>query len=149
MRFTEDEAMNSSPEAAPPRGAKEARTSNVHGDAMDGNAGDLMQIAKDLEEKIDEEQRKAERGMNIMAINAVDVSEVFSPPRVVEMARAMGLVAGKSMELVNGWDFSKFQHRRQAMEIMRKDQPLLIVGSPPCTVFSVLQALNIHKNGPD
>ena len=33
------------------------------------------------------------------------------------------------------------------MKLMRKEEPLFLIGSPPCTVFSIIQSLNIHKNG--
>ena len=35
----------------------------------------------------------------IVAQNAVDVSEAYSPPRVVKMARTMGLAGGRSLDL--------------------------------------------------
>ena len=81
VRITARDSMDSSPEQ--PRQPKEPRTDHRHGDAMDGARGDLMLLARDLEEEIDEEQRRTDQGMNIMAIsaiNSVDVSEVFSPP---------------------------------------------------------------------
>ena len=51
--------------------------------------------------------------------------------------------------MVTGWDFSKYEHRRQALDIMRKDKPWLVVGSPPCTVFSMIQHLNMHIQNED
>ena len=40
-------------------------------------------------------------------IMGVDITEVFSPERVVTVARRMGLTPGSSMDLTTGWDFSK------------------------------------------
>ena len=51
------------------------------------------------------------------------------------------------MDLLNGWDFSLASDRKRAIEDIRKNRPFLVVGSPPCTMFSVLQGLNLYRNG--
>ena len=38
-------------------------------------------------------------------VNAVDTSEVFSPPRVVMQGMKIGLKAGSSMDLLTVWNF--------------------------------------------
>ena len=47
------------------------------------------------------------------------------------------------MVLSTGWDFDKAENRRRAVEKIRADKPALVIGSPPCTVFSQLQRLNL------
>ena len=46
------------------------------------------------------------------------------------------------MDLQNGWDFDKSDHRRLATERIIKEKPILLIGSPPCTYFSMLQELS-------
>ena len=42
-------------------------------------------------------------------------------------------------------DFNRDDHKRQAWAKVKEEAPVLLIGSPPCTYFSVLQEL--HKNG--
>ena len=73
------------------------------------------------------------------------IGEVYSPPRIAEMARKHGLRGGFSMDFtVPGpdgyiWDFSKKVCRDKAWDMIVKLKPFLLVGSPPCTAFSSLQ----------
>ena len=78
----------------------------------------------------------------------VDISEVFSPPRVTEMAGKFGLKPGDAMDLITGWNFDREDHRQQARELIQQRRPKLLIGSPDCTMFSQLQGLsgwNEHK----
>ena len=72
---------------------------------------------------------------------SVDVSEVFSPPRVGKEALKFGLEAGDAMDLTTGWDFNKEKDRVEAEERLDKQKPLVLIGSPPCVAFSQLQTL--------
>ena len=72
----------------------------------------------------------------------VDVSEVFSPPRVCLEAAKFGLIAGDAMDLTTGWDFTRQDHRREAERRIDEQKPLVLIGSPPCTAFSQLQSLS-------
>ena len=46
------------------------------------------------------------------------------------------------------WDFTKPQDRKRAWERIRAEEPFLVIGSPPCTMFSRLQLnLNTKKMG--
>ena len=81
------------------------------------------------------------------------ISEIYSPPRVVPHAEKAGFGAGWSLDLtVNDedgepWDFSRHECREKARQLIHKTRPLLLVGSPMCTWFSVLQNLNKKKMG--
>ena len=59
---------------------------------------------------------------------SVDVSEVFSPPRVGKEALKFGLEAGDAMDLTTGWDFNKEKDRVEAEERLEKQKPLV-----PCS----------------
>ena len=82
-----------------------------------------------------------------------DVSEVYSPPRVTAMARAMGMNAGWALDLrtvdANGrkWNFEDPSRRTEALRLVRETTPRVLIGSPMCTAFSQLQALNRRKLG--
>lgn len=66
---------------------------------------------------------------------------MYSPPIVPEDARKFGLKVIEAMDLVMGWGFSKPKDRSRAMQYINQAQPLLIVGSPMCTMLIYLQAL--------
>ena len=46
------------------------------------------------------------------------------------------------MDLTTWWDFSKSADRKRAKAYIEKHRPRLVLGSPCCTAFSQLQALN-------
>ena len=82
--------------------------------------------------------------LNIVArcILGADITEVFSPERITALCDKFGLVKGSAMDLQNGWDFDQSSHRRLATERIMKEKPVLLIGSPPCTYFSMLQELS-------
>ena len=94
---------------------------------------------------------EVDRKIIASVILGVDITEVYSPERIAKVAREFGLNPGSSMDLTNGWDFSKSEHRRQAWRQIEKEDPYLLIGSPPCTWFSILMELNVHvnKNNPE
>ena len=85
--------------------------------------------------------------MKILLMN-MEVAEVYSPPRVTQMARKMGLRAGWSLDLTThdsdgrAWDFNNKEMRNRAARRLLQDQPLLLVGSPMCTVYSSMNQIN-------
>ena len=95
-------------------------------------------------EKEKQFNRKQRKMMN-RAFEAVTpvVSEVFSPPRVVEEARRQGLQPGTSFDITEGWDLSKPEIRKKMWRKLKEEDPLLIILSPPCVGFSILQELNL------
>lgn len=64
------------------------------------------------------------------------VTEVYSPPRVVDMAHAMVFKGRYSRDLTNppqvemAWDFSKASHRMRCWRLIKRDRPYLVIGSP-------------------
>ena len=82
------------------------------------------------------------------AILGVDITEVYSPERAAKVARKFGIQAGSPFDPMNGWDFNLEEHRRKAWtKVNEEESPYLLVGSPPCTYFSMLQELNVAVHG--
>ena len=54
------------------------------------------------------------------------------------------------MDLTNGRDFDRDDHKRLAWKRVKEEAPYLLIGSPPCTYFSDLQELNkaVHGSKP-
>ena len=76
----------------------------------------------------------------------VDIMEMYSPERVATLCKQFGLSPGCSLDLTNGFDFDTAADRKRAWDIVHCDEPLLLIGSPPCTYFSVLNQSNKHLN---
>jgi hypothetical protein len=77
------------------------------------------------------------------------VVELYSPPRVTATLPRLGLLAGSTFDLHADeagvvWDFTRPADRKRAWERIRAEEPFLVVGSPPCTMFSRLQ-LNLNS----
>ncbi len=85
------------------------------------------------------------------------VAELYSPPRVTAALPRPGcgqqlprsrLVAGSTFDLYAdaagvAWDFTRPGDRKLALDRLRAEEPYLVVGSPPCTMFS---RLNVNLN---
>ena len=86
-----------------------------------------------------------------------DISEVFSQPRVVQEAAlrnydGVRLKPGWSLDLTRDdpetgepWDLTKKAVRKRVKELVIKTKPFMVIGSPPCTIFSALQNLSKKK----
>ena len=76
------------------------------------------------------------------------IAEAYSPPRITAEGRKMGLKCGFSFDAKvldkDGyvWDFTKRSCRRKAWKRLKDECPHMLVGSPPCTAFSIIQNLN-------
>ena len=83
-----------------------------------------------------------------------DVSEIYSPPRVVALARKHGLREGFSLDLTTQdesgmpWDFEDPAMRNKARALVLETKPCLLIGFPPCMYFRVLQNLNMGRMDP-
>ena len=88
-------------------------------------------------------------------LGMIGVREVYSPPRVTARAEQLGIQAGFALDLTvpdsddgNPWDFSVRSKREKCKRMVQEQKPYLLIGSPPCTPFSQLQALNFPKMEP-
>ena len=79
------------------------------------------------------------------------VAELYSPPRVTkEIGRFPNLSAGSTFDLIadeqgRKYDFLRASDRQRCRERLRAERPWLVVGSPPCTWWSTLMALNMAR----
>ena len=97
--------------------------------------------------------RKGERNnaSNDAEQTRVDVTEVYSPPRMAAMAAKLGFNVGFSLELTTTndagepWDLSDKRTQDAAIKLQDDQKPWLLVASPPCTWFSTLMNLNVSK----
>ena len=84
------------------------------------------------------------------------VSEIYSPPRVTALLRQLKsrhFMPGYAFDLTTvdpqdgkPWDFSCPHKRSRARELLRQQQPYMLIGSPMCRAFSTWQALNRAKS---
>ncbi len=76
---------------------------------------------------------------------AVDVAEVYSPPRIAKKACESGLRAGSSYDIRTGYDLATKEGIKKMWEGLVEDDPELTILCPPCTPFSVLQSWNYER----
>ena len=90
-----------------------------------------------------------------MLTEQMQVAEVYSPPRVAEMANQMGMRGGWSLDLTpcdtDGmpWDFNNANMRNRAVRKLLNDKPIVFIGSPMCTEYSTIIKLNHSKMAPE
>jgi len=117
----------------------------------DEDAGDVVMnyIKVKTKEPDDEEGLiRMKESDNMRRNGKYAVVEVFSPPRIAARARERGLSGGWSLDWMHTcpvtgmkWDLSQEHTQKRAMGMLRRDKPKLVVCSPPCTMFSMLQFL--------
>ena len=73
------------------------------------------------------------------------VAEVYNPQCFGKRAHKHGLLAGEAFDLVLGHNLLKPAYRREVLRYVSQVQPGLVIISPPCTLFSILQ--NLNRNG--
>ena len=83
----------------------------------------------------------------LCSLSAVDVSEMFSPPRFTKMAHLYNLRPGFCIDLTTQnksgefWDLSKTQDQAELEKLQDEERPEFLIGSPPCTDFCGLLRL--------
>ena len=87
-----------------------------------------------------------------IAMGNPHLAEVYSPPRVTSLAHQFGLRAGFALDLTvldedDGlpWDFDNIDKQKKAMRLVKEQKPYLLIGSPMCRAFSVIQHLNKQR----
>ena len=78
----------------------------------------------------------------------IKISEVFSPPRIAELAHKRGMAQGTSFDLETGWNLERMEDRKRMWRRLEEEDPTLIILCPPCRAFSLLQELNFDKMEP-
>lgn len=74
--------------------------------------------------------------------------EFYSPPRVAVALRRAGFRAQYSFDIMTGYDFLEFQGRARALRLYETHDPFFTMLSPPCTMYSLMQNLNLAKMQP-
>ena len=86
-----------------------------------------------------------------------DVAEVYSQPRITQEAAmrtydGTRLIPGWSLDLTMNdpstgepWNLAEPNVQARVRKMVVETEPFLIIGSPPCTMFSSLQNLSKHK----
>ena len=115
-------------------------------------ANDISYLGFDYEEeKMSEKKWKRVESIDCLKrkieakrqeLGAVDVAEIFSPPRFTRGASHLGLNAGFAVDLETGWDLDIPEHMKQLKELIEVQDRFMLTGSPRCDPFSVLQNLN-------
>ena len=86
-----------------------------------------------------------------MLVARMNVAEVYSPPRVVEVARKIGLREGWGLDLSTrdedgrAWDFYNLEMRNRAVIKLLKGRPSFFIGSPRCTAHSTMNNTNYAR----
>ena len=79
------------------------------------------------------------------------VLEIYSPPRVTAAAgdhQNLGMIPGFALDITTNdsegqpYDFDIPEQREKARRLLTEHRPFLLIGSPMCTAFSIIQALN-------
>ena len=109
---------------------------------------EVKRIIQDIDKNIKCPAR-AKAAATLNNSGKVDVAEVYSPPRIAEVARSMGLRPGWSLDLTEidpddnePWDLSRKAKQDKAKAKVNEDKPLLLVLCPMCGPFSTTQNLN-------
>ena len=73
-----------------------------------------------------------------------DIAELFSPMRMTGMAEEFGLRGGWSVDdrctdPITGrtYDLRSKKDQNEVRKMIRRDRPLVLTASPPCTLFSI------------
>ena len=67
--------------------------------------------------------------------------EIYSPFRVAASVHKMGMASAASMDVLNGHDLLTTDGRRLALAIWQAREPMFLMTSPPCTMYSELTRL--------
>ena len=88
-------------------------------------------------------------GVAVLAavLKGVVINKISGPERVTKLCKKYHLVPGDSFDLRTGYDLSDEKTQAMVMNKIDKSRPALVIGSPPCTMFSRLQQLNLPVHG--
>ena len=64
-------------------------------------------------------------------VGAMDIEEVYNPEYFDSRANDFGLKLGFVVDLQTGWDLRNPEHVRELEELQKREDPLVLIGSPP------------------
>ena len=73
------------------------------------------------------------------------VVEIFNPHRFAPHCNRSGLLAAAAFDLELGHELLQPKVREQVKNYIKEVRPGLVILSPPCTLFSVMQNTNLVK----
>ena len=85
----------------------------------------------------------------LRSASGVDVSEVYSPPRVATAATRRGLTAGTSFDITTGWDLLDPEVQRRCRAKIIEEKPNLLIASVMCRDWSQIMNINWERMGSD
>ena len=113
---------------------------------------EVQEKPDDVQEPPDKKMRKDLKALSHPEEQENDgwthVCEIFSPPRVTRWASHAKLNPGWSVdekvkkENGRGWDLRLKPDQDSVMKMVSRDAPALLIGCPPCTMFSQMQTAN-------
>ena len=118
---------------------EDAMTKIVHSDRVTSNVTmkEFIQLVRDAK-----------------VMGAPHVSEIYSPPRVTSLAHKFNLRPGFPLDLTiideddgKAWAFDNEDKRQKVRAMIKRDKPWLVIGSPMCRAFSMLQLHNRARIG--
>ena len=74
------------------------------------------------------------------------VAEYYSVPRIVPAAAMYGLPGSLSLDILTGWDFHNACNRALSIALLAQLHIILLILSPPCTMYSAIQRLLNFKH---
>jgi hypothetical protein len=86
------------------------------------------------------------------------VAEIYSAPRVtktIKMMPSCEVLPGFALDLTThdtdgrAWNFDEAEMRQRARKRQDTEKPMFLIGSPPCTAYSPLQALSANRRDPE
>ena len=114
---------------------------------MESKTEEVRERIWDCAKSIAENRKKENNNIFHKKILGVDITEVFSRPRVAEACLSAGLIGSSSMDIRTGWDSTKTFYRAAAMQVIKTEAPKLLIENPPCNKFSNLQTLSLAFRG--
>ena len=114
-------------------------------DTMKGDAGEIM--VKTRENNTQGLHRCWNpQWTNNYESHTYDVCEAFSVPRVTARARERNLKGGWALDVAasdpitgRSWDLLDPRNQAKVRSMIRQHRPRLLILSPPCTAFSIIQ----------
>ncbi len=109
---------------------------------------EVKKILGDLDESIKVPAIRSQ-GQSMNAEGKCDVAEVYSPPRITDVACKMALKPGWALDLTvtdeddgQPWDLSVEAKRNKARARLDQDRPFMLIVCPMCGPFSSAQNFN-------
>ena len=81
----------------------------------------MREVDRHIADKKDQDDE--DKRIVASVILGVDITEVYSPERVNQVAKRWGLTPGSSLDLTNGYDFTKPEDRKAAWTKIKQEDP--------------------------